>query len=166
MFSQKTNWYGIARYQAICRNSKRNISYGNPNATEEEIIQASKLAHADSFIRRLPQGYDTYLSHEEMLSSGEIQLLTIARVFLMHPPIVILDEATSNVDFITEANIQKAFSTLIDESTSILIAHRLSTILQADRIFFLENGRIIEEGTHQELIAKKGSYFKLYESQF
>lgn len=145
---------------------KENISYGNPDATEEEIIQASKLAHADSFIRRLPQGYDTYLSHEGMLSSGEVQLLTIARVFLMHPPIVILDEATSNVDFITEANIQKAFSTLIDESTSILIAHRLSTILQADRIFFLENGRIIEEGTHPELIAKKGSYFKLYESQF
>lgn len=145
---------------------KENISYGKPNATDFEIKQAAKMAQADSFIKRLPQGYDTYLSSETLLSEGEIQLLTIARILLINPPIIILDEATSNVDLITESYIQQAILKVIKNSTSFIIAHRLSTILQADRILFMENGKIIEQGSHEELLAKKGKYYELYSSQY
>lgn len=144
---------------------KENIAYGKPNATLEEIINAAKLANADSFIRRLPNSYDTVINNTNMLSSGEIQLLTIARIMLITPPILILDEATSNVDIITENKISKAFNTLQNNATTFIIAHRLSTIKNADKILFIENGNIIEQGTHEELLKKKGAYFKLYSSQ-
>lgn len=143
-----------------------NIAYGNDDVTDNEIKQASILAGADSFIKRLPKGYNTYISNDEMLSSGEIQLINIARVMLQNPPILILDEATSNIDLITESKIQKAFETMIDNSTSFIIAHRLWSIKSADKILFIENGNIIEQGTHIELMNKKGKYYDLYNSQF
>ena len=145
---------------------KENIAYGKENATDEEIIQAAKMAHAHFFIEKLPKGYDTYISNEDMFSAGEIQLLTIARIMLLNPPILILDEATSNVDLLTESHIQEAFHKLIQGSTSFVIAHRLSTIQQADRILFIENGNIVEQGTHESLLQKKGYYYSLYHSQF
>ena len=134
--------------------------------TDDEIKKAAILANADSFIKRLPDGYNTCISNDEMLSAGEVQLINIARVMLLNPPILILDEATSNIDLITENKIQKAFETLISNSTSFIIAHRLWSIKNADRILYIENGNIIEQGTHQELINKKGKYFELYNSQF
>ena len=143
-----------------------NIAYGSDDVTDNEIKQASILAGADSFIKRLPKGYNTYISNDEMLSSGEIQLINIARVMLQNPPILILDEATSNIDLITESKIQKAFETMIDNSTSFIIAHRLWSIKSADKILFIENGNIIEQGTHIELMNKKGKYYDLYNSQF
>lgn len=146
---------------------RENIAYGKPNASEEEIIEAAKSAYADEFIQRLPNGYDTILKEgDTLLSAGEVQLITIARILLLHPPILILDEATSNVDFVTEANLQKAFAALQQNATSLVIAHRLSTIQNADCIYFMENGKIIEQGTHKELLARKGNYYHLYESQF
>lgn len=141
---------------------KENIAYGKPNATMDEIINAAKLANADSFIRRLPNGYETILNNQTTLSSGEIQLLTIARIMLISPPILILDEATSNVDIITESKINKAFAKLQNNSTTFIIAHRLSTIKNADKILLIENGNILEQGTHEELLAKKGGYYNLY----
>ncbi len=145
---------------------RENIAYGKENATDEEIKKAAILANADSFIKRLPDGYNTYISSDEMLSAGEVQLINIARVMLLNPPILILDEATSNIDLITENKIQKAFETLINNSTSFIIAHRLWSIKNADRILYIENGNIVEQGTHDELINKKGKYFDLYNSQF
>lgn len=145
---------------------RENIAYGKENATDDEIKKAAILANADSFIKRLPDGYNTCISNDEMLSAGEVQLINIARVMLLNPPILILDEATSNIDLITENKIQKAFETLISNSTSFIIAHRLWSIKNADRILYIENGNIIEQGTHQELINKKGKYFELYNSQF
>ncbi len=143
---------------------KENISYGSPNATDEEIKQAAKMAYAHEFIERLPEGYNTYIKNQNMLSPGEIQLINIARVMLTKPPILILDEATSNIDIVTENKISNAFNKLIKDSTSFIIAHRLSTIKNADKIIFIENGNIIEEGTHEQLLAKKGKYYSMYET--
>ena len=143
---------------------KENISYGSPNATDEEIKQAAKMAYAHEFIERLPEGYNTHIKNQNMLSPGEIQLINIARVMLTKPPILILDEATSNIDIVTENKISNAFNKLIKDSTSFIIAHRLSTIKNADKIIFIENGNIIEEGTHEQLLAKKGKYYSMYET--
>ncbi len=142
---------------------KENIAYGRDNVSDDEIIKAAKLSHADQFIERLPQGYDTYINNENMLSSGEVQLITIARIMLSNTPIVILDEATSNVDQITEKLVQKAFYELMNKDTTcFIIAHRLSTIENADKIIFIENGNIVEQGTHDQLMNMKGKYYDLY----
>lgn len=144
-----------------------NLAYGKPDATRDEIIQAAKLAKCDHFIRTLPNGYDTIISSENgSLSQGQQQLLTIARVILSNPPVVILDEATSSVDTRTEAEIQEAMSTVTKGRTSFVIAHRLSTIEKADLILVMESGNIVEQGNHQELLQKNGLYATLHQSQF
>ena len=144
-----------------------NIAYSKPDATREEIIEAAKAAKVDYFIRTMPKGYDTMLDNEASnLSAGQKQLITIARVFLCDPPIIILDEATSSVDTRTEVEIGKAMKKLMKGRTSFVIAHRLSTIRDADTILFMENGNIIEQGNHKELLKKKGAYAALYYSQF
>lgn len=144
-----------------------NIAYGKADATREEIVEAAKAAKVDYFIRTMPKGYDTMLDNEASnLSAGQKQLLTIARVFLCNPPILILDEATSSVDTRTEVEIGKAMKKLMKGRTSFVIAHRLSTIRDADMILFMEKGNIIEQGSHKELLAKDGAYAKLYYSQF
>lgn len=144
---------------------KENIAYGKEGATEEEIINAAKAASAHGFIKRLPNGYDTMITEDGgNLSSGQKQLLTIARAMMSDPKILILDEATSNVDTMTEQRIQKAFLKMMEGRTSFIIAHRLSTIREADLILVMDKGRIIEQGTHNELIAKNGFYTKLYNS--
>lgn len=144
-----------------------NIAYGKPNATREEILAAAKAAKVDYFIRTMPQGYDTVLDNEAgNLSAGQRQLLTIARVFLCDPPVIILDEATSSVDTRTEVEISKAMKKLMKGRTSFVIAHRLSTIRDADKILFMEKGNIIEQGDHHELLKEKGAYASLYNSQF
>lgn len=144
-----------------------NIAYGNKQATREEIIQAAKIAQCDHFIRTLPDGYDTIISSENgSLSQGQQQLLTIARVVLANPPVVILDEATSSVDTRTEAEIQTAMESVTKGRTSFVIAHRLSTIEKADLILVMDAGDIVEQGNHQELLNKKGLYRTLYQSQF
>ena len=144
-----------------------NIAYGKPEATREELIAAAKAARVDFFVRTLPKGYDTVLQNEaENISVGQRQLLTIARVFLCNPPILILDEATSSVDTRTEMEIGKAMHSLMKNRTSFVIAHRLSTIVDADMILFMENGNIIEQGRHRELLEKGGAYAQLYNSQF
>jgi ATP-binding cassette subfamily B protein len=144
-----------------------NIAYGREGATEDEIIAAAEAAHVDHFVRTLPDGYDTKLDDDATsVSAGEKQLLTIARAFLADPQILILDEATSSVDTRTEVLIQKAMSKLMENRTSFVIAHRLSTIRDADTILVMNHGKIIEQGTHEELLAAKGFYFELYESQF
>ena len=144
-----------------------NIAYGNPQATREEIIHAAKEAHAHSFITRMPDGYDTVISEEGgNLSQGQKQLLCIARVMLRLPPVLILDEATSSIDTRTEIQVQKAFEKLMEGRTSFIVAHRLSTIRTADRILVMKDGNIIEQGTHEELLAQNGFYRQLYESQF
>ena len=144
-----------------------NIAYGKPDATREEIINAAKMAKVDYFIRTMPQGYDTVIENDaNNLSVGQRQLLTIARVFLCDPPVLILDEATSSVDTRTEAEIGKAMKELMSGRTSFVIAHRLSTIRDADNILFMENGNIIEQGNHTELLEKGGAYAALYNSQF
>ncbi len=145
----------------------QNIAYGKDNATMEEIVQAAKMAKVDYFIRTMPLGYDTVLNNDcSNISVGQRQLLTIARVFLANPPVLILDEATSSVDTRTEAEICKAMEALMQNRTSFVIAHRLSTIRDADMILFMENGNIIEQGTHDALLAKGGAYAALYNSQF
>jgi ATP-binding cassette subfamily B protein len=144
-----------------------NLAYGKPGATRDEIVAAAKAVKADYFIRTLPQGYDTVLSNEaNNLSVGQRQLLTIARVFLCDPPVLILDEATSSVDTRTEAQIGKAMANLMHGRTSFVIAHRLSTIRDADMILFMEHGTIVEQGTHDELVRRGGPYSSLYYSQF
>lgn len=144
-----------------------NIAYGNPDATREEIIYAAKEAHAHGFITRMPDGYDTVISEEGgNLSQGQKQLLCIARVMLRLPPVLILDEATSSIDTRTEIRVQQAFEKLMEGRTSFIVAHRLSTIRTADRILVMKDGNIIEQGTHEELLAKNGFYKQLYESQF
>ena len=146
---------------------KENIAYGSPNATMEEIIAAAKAAHAHSFIRRLPQGYDTPISENgENLSAGQRQLLCIARAMLKLPPMLILDEATSSIDTRTELKIQDAFSKMMQGRTSFIVAHRLSTIRTADVILVMQNGSVVEQGSHRELLKKNGFYAKLYNSQF
>ena len=144
-----------------------NIAYSKPDATRKEIVAAARAAKVDYFIRTMPRGYDTLLDNEAAnLSAGQRQLLTIARVFLCDPPVIILDEATSSVDTRTEAEIGKAMKKLMKGRTSFVIAHRLSTIRDADTILFMEHGNIIEQGNHKELLAKKGAYAALYYSQF
>ena len=144
---------------------KENIAYGKEGATDEEIINAAKAASAHGFIKRLPNGYDTMITEDGgNLSSGQKQLLTIARAMLSDPKILILDEATSNVDTMTEQRIQKAFLKMMEGRTSFIIAHRLSTIREADLILVMDKGRIIEQGTHNEMLAKNGFYTKLYNS--
>jgi len=146
---------------------KENIAYGREDATEQEIVQAAKMAYADHFIRTLPDGYDTIINEEASnLSQGQKQLLTIARAILADPTILILDEATSSVDSRTEIHIQKAMLALMKGRTSFVIAHRLSTIREADLILVMNEGSIIEKGTHQELLKQKGFYADLYNSQF
>ena len=146
---------------------RENIAYGRPAATDEEIVAAAKAAHAHSFIRRLPQGYDTVIAEDGgSLSQGQKQLLSIARVMLCLPPMLILDEATSSIDTRTEVKIQSAFARMMEGRTSFIVAHRLSTIREADVILVMRDGRIIEQGNHQSLLAQKGFYATLYYSQF
>ena len=146
---------------------RENIAYGKPDATNEEIIAAAKAAHAHSFICRLPQGYDTVLAENGgNISQGQKQLLCIARVMLCLPPMLILDEATSSIDTRTEVRIQKAFARMMEGRTSFIVAHRLSTIREADVILVMRDGKIIEQGTHDSLLAQNGFYAKLYNSQF
>lgn len=144
-----------------------NIAYGKPNATDEEVIAAAKAAHAHSFIMRLPQGYDTVLAEDGgNISQGQKQLLCIARAMLTKPSMLILDEATSSIDTRTEIKIQQAFAQMMEGHTSFVVAHRLSTIREADCILVMKDGQIIEQGTHQQLLEKKGFYHQLYNSQF
>ncbi len=146
---------------------RENIAYGKPDATEEEIVQAAREAHAHSFIKRMPQGYDTVIGEDGgNLSQGQKQLLCIARVMLCLPPMLILDEATSSIDTRTEIRIQKAFSRMMEGRTSFIVAHRLSTIREADRILVMKAGRIVEQGTHGDLLEKNGFYAEIYNSQF
>ena len=146
---------------------RENIAYGKPDASMEEVIQAAKHAHAHSFIKRMPQGYDTVITEDGgNISQGQKQLLCIARVMLMRPTMLILDEATSSIDTRTEIKVQQAFAELMEGRTSFIVAHRLSTIQEADRILVMKDGNIIEQGRHEELLAKGGFYAGLYESQF
>jgi ATP-binding cassette subfamily B protein len=146
---------------------KENISYGKPDATDEEIISAAKAAHAHSFIKRLPDGYNTVIGDgATSLSQGQRQLLCIARIMLCEPEILILDEATSSIDTRTEIRIQKAFKTAMQGKTAFIVAHRLSTIKDCDVILVMNAGNIVEQGSHTELLEKKGFYYKLYNSQF
>ena len=146
---------------------RENIAYGKPDATLDEVVAAAKAAHADSFIRRLPNGYDTVIAEDGgNISQGQKQLLCIARVMLCLPPMLILDEATSSIDTRTEVRIQKAFARMMQGRTSFIVAHRLSTIREADVILVMKDGHIVEQGNHDELLAAGGFYAKLYNSQF
>jgi len=146
---------------------RENIAMGKPDATLDEVIMAAKAAHAHSFIKRLPKGYDTVIGEEGgRLSQGQKQLLCIARVMLCLPPMLILDEATSSIDTRTEIKIQKAFASMMQGRTSFIVAHRLSTIMEADTILVMKDGNIMEQGNHEELLAKGGFYTTLYNSQF
>lgn len=144
-----------------------NIAYGKPNATDEEVIAAAKAAFADSFIMQMPNGYDTVIAEDGgNLSQGQKQLLCIARVMLVNPPMLILDEATSSIDTRTELKVQAAFQNIMEGRTSFIVAHRLSTIQNATTILVMEQGKIIEQGNHQTLLSRNGFYAKLYRSQF
>jgi ABC transporter. len=146
---------------------RENIAFGKPDATAEEIIAAAKQAHAYSFIRRLPKGLDTYIDEDGgSLSEGQKQLLCITRVILSLPPMLILDEATSSIDVNTEMRINKVFDKLMQGRTSFVVAHRLSTVLNADKILVMNNGMVVESGTHEELLRKGGFYAKLFKSSF
>ncbi len=161
--------YGMVLQETWLRSGtiRENIVMGKPEATEEEMIAAAKAAHAHSFIKRLPQGYDTVISEDGgILSQGQKQLLCITRVMLCLPPMLILDEATSSIDIRTEQKIQNAFARMMKDRTSFIVAHRLSTIKEADVILVMQDGHIIEQGTHASLMARHGFYEKLYNSQF
>ena len=146
---------------------RENIALGRPDAPEDEIIAAARASHADGFIRRLPNGYDTVVTEDGgMLSQGQKQLLCIARVMLCLPPMLILDEATSSIDTRTELKIQEAFARMMQGRTSFIVAHRLSTIREADVILVMKDGRIIEQGKHDALLEQGGFYAELYNSQF
>ncbi len=146
---------------------KENINFGKEDATDEEVMQAAKAAHVHNFIKRLPNGYNSVLNEESSnISKGQKQLLTIARAILTDPKVLILDEATSSIDTRTEIQIQKAMDNLMEGRTSFIIAHRLSTIKNADLILVMNHGDIVEQGTHEELLAKDGFYSDLYNSQF
>ena len=164
--SLRRNWGMVLQETWLKKATVReNIAYGKPDATDEEIIQAAKEAHSWEFIRRLPQGLDTVVD-DDSLSQGQKQLLCITRVMLIKPPMLILDEATSSIDTRTETLIQQAFDQLMQGRTSFIVAHRLSTIRSADQILVMRDGRIIEQGTHEELLEKKGFYTQLYSAQF
>lgn len=151
----------------FCGTIMENLKYGNPNATDEEVIEAAKAAYAHSFIRKMPDGYDTMISESGgNLSQGQKQLLCIARAMLSNPTMLILDEATSSIDTLTEIRVQKAFAKIMQGRTSFVVAHRLSTIKESNVILVMRDGNIIEQGTHDELLAKGGFYKNLYESQF
>ena len=161
--------YGMVLQETWLKSAtvRDNISYGKPDATEEEIIEAAKASHAHSFIRRLPKGYDTVLSEDGgSLSQGQKQLLCISRVMLCLPPMLILDEATSSIDTRTELKIQNAFAKMMEGRTSFIVAHRLSTIREADVILVMRDGQIVEQGTHESLLAANGFYAELYNSQW
>lgn len=144
-----------------------NLRYGNPDASNEEIINAAKLSYAHSFIRKMPEGYNTKITEgASNLSAGQKQLLCIARAMALNPPMLILDEATSSIDTLTEIRVQKAFKKLMSGRTSFVVAHRLSTIKESDVILVMNDGNIVEQGTHEELLKKGGFYEKLYNSQF
>ena len=153
------------KYQQIISEAKMNARRAELGA-KEEVIEACKKVHAHSFIKRLPQGYDTLISANSGLSQGEKQLLTIARILLVLPEVIILDEATSSIDTRTEKKITEAFDQIMQGRTSFVIAHRLSTIQSADKILVMKNGNIIETGTHVELLKQNGFYKQLYNSQF
>ena len=166
--SLRTN-YGMVLQETWLKSGtiRENIAYGSPDASEEEIIQAAREAHAHSFIMRMPDGYDTVISEDGgSLSQGQKQLLCIARVMLNLPPMLILDEATSSIDTMTEIRIQKAFAKMMKGRTSFIVAHRLSTIRESDVILVMNDGHIIEQGTHESLLEKGGFYAELYNSQF
>ena len=161
--------YGMVLQETWLKSAsiRDNIAYGRPDATEEEVIEAAKKAHAHSFIKRMPEGYDSIITEGGgNLSQGQKQLLCIARIMRCLPPMRILDEATSSIDTMTEIRIQRAFETLMQGRTSFVVAHRLSTIQTADVILVMDQGHIIEQGNHEELLAKKGFYYRLYNSQF
>ena len=161
--------FGMVLQETWLKNGtvRENIAMGKPDASDEEIIEAAKATHAHSFIKRLPNGYDTVISEDGgSLSAGQKQLLCITRVMLTKPPMLILDEATSNIDTKTEIRVQQAFEKLMQGKTSFIVAHRLSTIMNADIILVMKDGNVIEQGTHTELLAKGGFYHTLYNSQF
>lgn len=161
--------YGMVLQETWLKNGtiRENIAFGNPDASMEEIIDAAKKAHAHSFITRMPKGYDTEILEDGgNLSNGQKQLLCIARIMLMNPPILILDEATSSIDTRTEMKVQDAFARLMKGKTSFIVAHRLSTIQSADVILVMKDGNVIEQGTHAELLKEKGFYYELYQSQW
>lgn len=163
------NCYGMVLQESWLYNAsiKDNIAYGKPDASMEEIIEASKLANAHQFIEKLPEGYDTIITENaDNISAGQKQLLCIARAMLMKPPMVILDEATSNIDTRTEMKIQQALDYIMEGRTCFIVAHRLSTIINADTILVMNKGKIIEQGTHEELLKKDGFYTQLFNSQF
>lgn len=166
--SLRTN-YGMVLQETWLKSGtiRDNIAYGNPGATDEEVIQAAREAHAHGFITRLPDGYDTVVGEDGgNLSQGQKQLLCIARVMLCLPPMLILDEATSSIDTMTEIRVQKAFARMMRGRTSFIVAHRLSTIREADVILVMRDGHIVEKGKHEELLGKKGFYAEIYNSQF
>ena len=146
---------------------RENLVMGKPDATDEEVIAAARACHAHSFIKRLPQGYDTVIGEDGgRLSQGQKQLLCITRIMLCLPPMLILDEATSSIDTRTELKIQHAFTTMMDGRTTFIVAHRLSTIREADVILVMRDGSIVEMGSHEALLQRNGFYAKLYNSQF
>jgi len=161
--------YGMVLQETWLRSGtiRDNITFGREDATEEEMIAAAKAARAHNFIKRMPQGYDTVIGEDGgSLSQGQKQLLCIARIMLCLPPMLILDEATSSIDTRTEKEIQEAFRVLMNGRTSFIVAHRLSTIENADIILVMNNGNVIEQGSHKALLEQKGFYYNLYNSQF
>lgn len=165
--SLRKNYGMVLQDTWLCSGTVReNIAFGRPDADDADIVAAAKASHAHSFIKRLPQGYDTVIGEESSLSQGQRQLLCISRIMLSLPPMLILDEATSSIDTRTEMKIQDAFAKMMQGRTSFIVAHRLSTIRDADVILVMRDGKIIEQGTHEVLLEKKGFYHHLYNSQF
>ena len=160
--------YGMVLQETWLKNGtvRENLKMGKPEATDEEMIAAAKAAHAHGFIKRMEKGYDTVLGEGGSLSEGQKQLLCIARIMLTQPPMLILDEATSSIDTRTELKISDAFGKLMEGRTSFVVAHRLSTIIHSDCILVMQDGHVVEQGTHKELLAKDGAYAELYNGQF